>query len=176
MPRAVWQAVWLLLFRPTPKNIHWWRRGLLRVFGARIGRGVYIHPSVKVWAPWNLDVGDFACIGHSVDCYNVAPVKLGKYCTVSQYSYLCAATHDYTKVNMPLVAKAISLGARVWVATDVFIGPGVSIEQGAVIGARSSVYRDVPAWTVAAGNPARSIKARAFDRCIAGSEETNLVR
>lgn len=174
--RAGWQVVWLLLFRPSPRILHRWRRGLLRVFGSRIGMGVYIHPSVRIWAPWNLEMGDFSCLGHSVDCYNVAPVRLGQYCTVSQYSHLCAATHDYTRLNMALVTKPISLGARVWIAADVFVGPGVNVEEGAVIGARSSVYSNVRAWTVVGGNPARFIKARMFEDRTVDTAESVVAR
>ena len=161
--RVLWQFVRLLLFRPSPKPLNQWRRLLLRLFGARIGRGCVIHPSVQIWAPWNLEMGDYACLGPYVDCYSVAKVRLGAFCTVSQYSYLCTATHDYTSPSMPLVATPIQLGARSWVAADVFIGPGVTVGDGAVIGARSSVFRDVEAWAVVAGSPVRFIKRRTLD-------------
>lgn len=158
--RVLWSVVWHLLFRPSPKVFHWWRRGLLRAFGAQIGYGANIHPSVKIWAPWNLEMGDHSCLGPYVDCYNVAPVALGAFCTVSQYSYLCAATHDYRRTSMPLVAKPICLGARSWIAAQVFVGPGVTVGEGTVIGVRSLVLRDVERWVVAAGSPVRVIGPR----------------
>lgn len=160
--RVLWGIAWLGLFRPTPKPLHAWRRFLLRLFGARIGFRAHVYPSVRIQAPWNLDMGDHACLGPYVDCYNVATVRLGELCTVSQYSYLCAATHDYTRASMPLIAKPITLGARAWIAADAFIGPGVTVGEGAVVGARSLVLRDVEPWTVVAGNPARPIKPRAY--------------
>jgi putative colanic acid biosynthesis acetyltransferase WcaF len=160
---VLWQVVWALLFRPSPKVFHGWRRWLLRLFGARIGFGAHIHPSVKIWAPWNLEMSEHSCLGPYVDCYNVAPVSLGPFCTVSQYTYLCAATHDYTRASMPLVARPIQLGARSWIAAQVFIGPGVTVGEGAVIGARSLVLRDVEPWVVAAGSPARVIKTRPYE-------------
>lgn len=168
--RVLWKSVWMVLFRPSPKVMHGWRRWLLRLFGAKLGRGSVVHPSVKVWAPWNLEMGEYACLGPYVDCYNVDRIRLGDFCTVSQYSYLCAATHDYTKDSMPLVTMPITLGKRVWVAADVFVGPGVTVGEGAVVGARSSVYRDVPSWTVVAGNPARVIKKRELAGAKAGPE------
>lgn len=170
--RFIWEVVYLVLFRPTPKYLHGWRMWLLRVFGARIGRGAAVHPSVKIWAPWNLEMGDVACLGPYVDCYNVDRISVGAYCTVSQYSYLCGATHDYTKSTMPLIPMPIHLGNRVWVAADAFIGPGVTVGEGAVVGARSSVYQDVEPWTVVAGNPARFLKRRVLD---AGHEAAKAV-
>lgn len=158
--RALWNIVCLLLYRPTPRPLHAWRCLLLRLFGAKLGRGVHPYPSAKVWAPWNLEMGDHSCLSHDVDCYCVDKITLGAHSTVSQYSFLCTASHDYTDPNMPLVTAPIDIGDRVWITADVFVAPGVSIGDGAVITARSSVFHDIPAWTVAAGNPAKPIKPR----------------
>lgn len=158
--RAVWAIAWCLLYRPTPKLLHCWRRSLLRAFGATIGRGAHPHASVRIWAPWNLEMGDHSCLSHHVDCYCVAHVKIGAHTTVSQYSYLCTATHDIENPAMPLVTAPITLGEGAWITADVFIGPGVTVGDGAVVGARSSVFKDVPPWTVVAGNPAKEIKKR----------------
>jgi putative colanic acid biosynthesis acetyltransferase WcaF len=165
---VAWQIVYFLLFRLSPKPLHAWRRAILRLFGARLGHGSVVHSSVKIWAPWNLEMGEHSCLAPFVDCYNVAKVTLGDYCTVSQYSYLCAATHDYTRLSMPLVPKPIRLGRRVWIAADVFVGPGVTVGDGAVVGARSSVFRDVPSWTVVAGSPAKPLKPRVVTEELAG--------
>jgi putative colanic acid biosynthesis acetyltransferase WcaF len=160
--RAIWGMVWFLLFRPSPRIFHAWRRGLLRLFGAHLGRGAHVYPSVKIWAPWNLTMGNHSCLGSYVDCYNVAPVVIGAFATVSQYSYLCTATYDYNKREMPLIASPITIGDWAWVAADVYVGPGVTIGDGCVVGARSSVHRSLPPWSVAVGNPARPVKARAI--------------
>jgi putative colanic acid biosynthesis acetyltransferase WcaF len=133
---------------------------LLRLFGASLGKGVVVHPSVKIWAPWNLVMDDHSCLGPYVDCYNCAVVTLGRYSVVSQYSFLCTATHDYTLSTLPLLAKPIAIGPHGWICADVFVGPGVSVGEGAVVGARSSVYKNVDPWVVVAGNPARFIKTR----------------
>jgi putative colanic acid biosynthesis acetyltransferase WcaF len=156
--RVLWQVVWLLAFRPSPKSLHGWRRFLLRLFGAQIGAGAHPYPSVRIWAPWNLQMGPHSCLGPEVDCYCVDRVVIGAWATVSQYSFLCAATHDYRDPTMPLVTAPIAVGERAWVAADAFIGPGVTIGKGAVVGARASVFRDVEPWTVVGGNPARIIK------------------
>lgn len=158
--RILWRTVWLLAYRPSPKIFHGWRRLLLRMFGAKIANNAYPHPSVKIWAPWNLEMGPLSCLGPDVDCYCVDRVVVGARATVSQYSFLCTATHDYRDPLMPLVTAPIVIGERAWVAADVFIGPGVTIGEGAVVGARSSVFRNVDPWTVVAGNPARILNNR----------------
>ena len=158
--RAVWAAIWLLLYRPSPSVLHGWRRMLLRLFGAKIGKGACPLSSVRIWAPWNLEMGDHSCLSHQVDCYCVDKVRIGANATVSQYSFLCTASHDYSDPAMQLITAPIIIGAGAWICADVFVGPGVTVHDGAVVGARSSVYNDVPAWTVVAGNPARHVKQR----------------
>lgn len=160
MGRGLWGIVWLMLYRPTPRSFHAWRRMLLRLFGARIGRGAHPYQSARIWAPWNLEMGDHSCLSEWVDCYCVAKIKIGANATVSQYSFLCSASHDYTDSCMPLICGPITIGDRAWVAADAFIGPGTTIGEGSVVGARSTVLRDVQPWTVVIGNPARVLKTR----------------
>ena len=158
--RAVWRAVWLLLCRPTPRPFHIWRCLMARLFGAKLGKDIRLYPSAKIWAPWNLAMGDHSCLGPEVDCYSVDRISIGPYTVVSQYSFLCTASHDYTDPAMPLITAPITLGERVWITADVFIAPGVMIGDGAVVTARSSVFNDIEPWTVSGGNPAQSIKPR----------------
>ncbi|MDR3416934.1 MAG: hypothetical protein P4L83_12175 [Nevskia sp.] len=153
--RALWGLVWLLLYRPSPVPLHGWRRLLLRAFGAKVGAGAHPYPRARVWAPWNLNMADHSCLANDVDCYCVAPVSLGVHATVSQYSYLCTASHDYRDPAMPLVVAPIVIEREAWVAADAFVGPGVKVGTGAVVGARSTVLADVPDWTVVAGSPAQ---------------------
>jgi putative colanic acid biosynthesis acetyltransferase WcaF len=80
--------------------------------------------------------------------------------TVSQYAFLCTATHDYEDPDFSLIMKPIDVGDYAWIGARAFVGPGVSIGEGAVVGATASVYRDVPEWTVVGGNPAKVIKQR----------------
>lgn len=161
LARALWQLVWVLLFRPSPACCCFgWRRFLLRCFGAKIGKGANIYPSTRIRAPWNLTMDDHSCLSFQVDCYCVDKITIGANATVSQYSYLCTASHDISDPGMRLTTAPISIGAGAWVAADVFVGPGVSIGEGAVCAARAVVVKDVEPWTVVGGNPAKPIKKR----------------
>jgi putative colanic acid biosynthesis acetyltransferase WcaF len=163
--RLCWNVVWLFLYRPSPIALHSWRSALLRLFGADVGKGVHPYPSSRVWAPWNLTLRDGACLASGVDCYNVARVELEERAIVSQRTYLCTATHDYTSESFALLAAPISIGRDAWVAAEAFVGPGVRIGEGAVIGARSVVVGPVAPWVVAAGNPAKQLKTRGRTSC-----------
>ena len=158
--RILWSTVWLFLYRPSPRIAHGWRRMLLRLFGAKIGKDAHPYPSAQIWAPWNLEMGNDSCLGDHTDCYSVDKITIGPRSTISQYSFLCTASHDYQDPSLPLITAPITIGAHAWIAADVFVGPGVAIGDGAVVGARSSVFRNIEPWTVVAGNPARVIKKR----------------
>jgi len=156
--RALWGMAWLALFRPSPRPLFWWRRWLLGLFGARLSRKARVYPGARIWAPWNLDMADFATIADGVDVYCVDRVRLGERAIISQYAYLCGASHDFEIESRPLTPAPIEIGARAWVAADVFVGPGVTIGEGCVVGARSSVFGDLPAWHVCVGTPARPVR------------------
>jgi putative colanic acid biosynthesis acetyltransferase WcaF len=158
--RLLWRAVWVLLYRPSPAPLHAWRRALLRMFGATIEADARPYPRARIWAPWNLHMDVASCLADDVDCYSVAAVSLGRHATVSQYSYLCTASHDHNDISMPLVTAPIRIEDEAWVAADVFVGPGVTIGQGAVVGARSTIIADVAAWSVVAGSPPRQLSLR----------------
>lgn len=159
--RIIWSITYWVLFRPFNLNIFRpWRVFLLKLFGAKVGYKANIYASVKIWAPWNLTIGKFSSLGPAVDCYNQGKIIIGNNTVISQKTYLCASTHDFTVSNFPLVVKFINIKDQVWIAADSFIAPGVSIGQGAVVGARSAVFKDVEAWEVVGGNPARFIKKR----------------
>lgn len=160
--RMVWGIVWVCLFRTSPRLAFGWRRFILRLFGATLEKGTRIYPSTRVFYPPNLIMKEDAILGPDVDCYCVAPITLEPSSMVSQYSYLCAATHDYTQLHLPLISKPIVIESRAWVCADVFVGPGVTVGEGAVVGARSTVFKDVPSWKVVVGNPPKVIRDRVF--------------
>ena len=159
--RFFWGICYLLFFRPFDLPVfHKWRNFVLRLFGAKIGAGSVIHASVKIWAPWNLEVGQRTAIGLRVECYNLGRIIIGNKVSISQGAYLCTASHDFTKRENPLITKPIFINDYAWVAADVFVIMGVTIGEGAVVGARAAVFKDVAPWTVVGGNPAKFIKKR----------------
>lgn len=158
LARTVWGVVQATVFRWSPRPLFAWRRFLLSRFGARLDPRARVYPRVKIWAPWNLEMEAFATLADDVDCYCVDRIRIGRRATVSQYSYLCGATHDFEQTSRPLVPMPITIGPRAWIAADVFVGPGVTIGEGTVVGARSSVFTDLPAWKVCVGSPARPIR------------------
>lgn len=162
LARASWNLVWALLFRPSPRPAHAWRAWLLRRFGARIGRGVHVYPDVRIWAPWQLHIDEEAGIGDRATLYNMAPMTIGRRCVVSQGAHLCGGTHDIDSPNFQLVARPIDLDPYVWICAEAFIGPGVHVAEGCVIGARSVLMRSAAEpWTVWSGNPAMPGRRRA---------------
>ncbi len=160
--RFLWGIVWVCLYRPSPRFFHFWRCFLLRLFGAKIGRNVHIYPSSHIWAPWNLTMGDSSCLADQVDCYCVGKIKIGANTTISQYTFLCAASRDYRYSSMPLITLPIIIGDNVWIAADVFVAPGVKISNGAVVTARSNLTSDASPFSIFSGNPAIFVKKRKF--------------
>lgn len=137
-----------------------WRRFLLRMFGAKVASTARIYGTTHIWDPTNLDVAAYVQIGPYATLYTMAPIKLEKYVIVSQGAHLCAGSHDVESPDFQTIAKPILLRERAWVAAEAFVGPGVTVGEGAVLGARSVAFRDLQAWTVYVGNPAAAIKQR----------------
>jgi putative colanic acid biosynthesis acetyltransferase WcaF len=158
--RLAWSTVWLLLASWTPPPLHRWRCFLLRLFGAKIGRMSGVYASARIWSPVNLEMGEATYIGPRVRVYSMAKISFGSYSVVSQGAHLCAGTHDFEDENFQLLARPITVRSRAWIAADAFVGPGVTINEGAILGARGCAFKDLDAWTVYAGNPARPIKKR----------------
>lgn len=159
--RMLWNVVYWILFRPVIGPVFYkWRVFLLRCFGADVDWSAHVYASVRIWAPWNLSMKPNACLASSVDCYNVDRIVIGTSTVVSQKTYLCTASHDITSSLHPLITAPIIVEDQVWIAAEAFIGMGVTISEGAVVGARAAVFKDVAPWTVVGGNPARFIKQR----------------
>jgi putative colanic acid biosynthesis acetyltransferase WcaF len=144
----LWWIVEACLFKPSPQVCYGWRRFLLRMFGAKIGRKVIVRPSVTTTFPWKVSIGDYSWIGDNVVLYSLGPINIGNNVVISQKSYLCGGTHDYKIDNFPIFGEPITIEDECWIATDVFIGPGVKIETGAVVGARYT------------GSPAKPLRKR----------------
>lgn len=137
---------------------------MLRVFGATVGRNTHIYPSSVIYMPWNLIIGDESSIGEWALIYNLGPITIGSKTTISQRVHLCAGTHDYTDPALPLLKPPIVIRDQAWICADAFVGPNITVGEGAVVGARAVVTKDVEPWAIVAGNPARFIKIREMKR------------
>jgi putative colanic acid biosynthesis acetyltransferase WcaF len=156
----LWWIVQSTLFAMSPQFMFSWRSWLLKRFGAKVGKGVLLRPSVRVTYPWRVSIGDYAWIGDDVVLYSLGAIEIGENVVISQRSYICAATHNHEKPSFDIVSKAVKIEDQVWIATDVFVGPGVTIRRGALVGARSSVFSDMPEAMLCLGSPAKPIKPR----------------
>jgi putative colanic acid biosynthesis acetyltransferase WcaF len=162
--RLLWNVVWTGFGAWTPAPLHGWRRLLVRLFGGDIADTAHIYGGVRIWYPPNLTMAAHACLAAGVNCYCMDKIILGEHALVSQSAFLCGGTHDISDPEFQLVIAPIRVGAEAWIAAEAFVGPGVTVGEGAVLAARSVSVRDLDPWTVYAGNPARPIKHRVFSR------------
>ncbi len=158
--RALWGLCQLPFARWTPKQFSPLRVALLKLFGAKLAANVEIGAGVRVWIPWNLTMGEYSSIGFEAEVFNFAPVIIGQHVVISQYNYIVTSTHDHTHPYFPMISKPIQIGSQAWVAAGCVLSPGVTIGEGAVIGARSVVTRSMPAWMVCSGSPCRPLTER----------------
>jgi putative colanic acid biosynthesis acetyltransferase WcaF len=158
--RLAWNLAWLLFYRPSPRPLHAWRSLLLRLFGAQMGPACHFYPASRIWSPRKLRCADRVTAGDGAEIYNPSLITLGSHAIVSQNAYLCGATHDYEDPAFPLYSMPITLGAYSWVAARACVSPGVTLGEGAILGLASVATRDLEAWSIYAGNPARKIKDR----------------
>jgi putative colanic acid biosynthesis acetyltransferase WcaF len=160
--RLMWELVVIIFFKFSPRPLFFWRRFLLRLFGAKVGKGVHVYPKAKIWAPWNIILADQSCLANGAILYSQDKISIGYRSVISQGAHLVAGTHDYTQPEFPLITKPIFIKSYVWIAAEAFIHPGITIDEGCVIGARSVVSKDMPAWTVCSGHPCKPLKERNF--------------
>ncbi len=149
----LWWIIEGIAFPLTPHTFSGFRCWLLTLFGAKIGKGVVIRSSVRILYPWKVEIGDYSWLGDDVYLYSLDNIIIGSHCVISQKSYLCTGSHNLNDQNFGLVIKPINIGNGVWVAADCFIAPGVNIGANSIIGARSSVFKDIPHEKLAWGNP-----------------------
>ena len=156
----IWWLVQAIAFPISPHSFHAIRIGLLRLFGAKIGRGVVIRPTARITYPWKLEIGDYSWIGDDVVLYSLDHIRIGQHCVISQKCYLCTGSHDFQDPTFNLQIAPIELGNGVWLATDSFVGAGVKIGSNTVVGARSSVFNHLPAGQICFGTPCKPHRPR----------------
>jgi putative colanic acid biosynthesis acetyltransferase WcaF len=158
--RAVWRLIWLTVWRVCWHRIYFLRPFILKCFGAKVSFKSMFFGSTWIEFPWKFTCSEYSAIGPRVHIYNLGHISIGDNTVISQDAYLCAGTHKYSDPKMPLLKETIDIGASVWICAGAFIGPGVTVGEGAIVGARGVAMNDVPSWTIVAGNPARTIKKR----------------
>jgi len=158
--RLLWSMVEATLFRYSFHTMSGWRSFLLRMFGAKVGKRCIIRRTVRVYYPWQVEIGDLVVIGDAANIYCLGKITIGDGAMISQEAYLCAGTHDYTDPALPLVTMPITIGKEAWICARAFVGPGVTVGDGAVLAACGVAVKDLPPWTIWGGNPAKLIKAR----------------
>lgn len=156
----LWWLVQSTIFKASPQFAYKFRASVLRLFGAQIGVNTVIRPTAKFTYPWKVKIGDYSWIGDDVVIYSLGEIEIGHHTVISQKSYICAGDHDYTACNFPIRGPSIKIGSECWIATDTFVAPGVSIGDKTVVGARSSVFIDLPSSSICLGSPCKVIKKR----------------
>lgn len=156
----LWWIVEAVLFSTSPQFMYGWRRFLLRCFGAKIGHKVIIRSSVHTQFPWKVNIGDYSWIGDKVVLYSLGKITIGQHVVISQECYLCTGSHDYKTPGFSIYSEPICIEDECWLATDVYVAPGIHIGRGTVVGARSSVFKSLPACKVCIGSPAVPVKDR----------------
>lgn len=158
--RQIWNIVCPLFFRYSPRLLYSWRNLVLSIMGAKIGKNVQIYPSAIITYPWLLEIGDGSVIAWNVRIYNLGVIKIGQNTIISQHAHLCGGTHDTSKPGFILQRTGLMIGNNVWIASDAFIGPRVTVGDNSIVAARSVVTKDVEPFTIVGGNPASVIKRR----------------
>jgi putative colanic acid biosynthesis acetyltransferase WcaF len=159
------ECLWIIsqamfLSSPIPGSIQ--RRWILRAFGARIGKNVVLKAGIKVKFPWKLEVGDFSWIGEGVWIDNLAAVRIGRNCCISQGAYLCTGSHDWSRPTFDLITREIIVEDGAWVAARTSVGLGVTVGEGTVLCLGSVATRSLLPWSIYRGNPAECVKGRSI--------------
>jgi len=158
--RVLWNIVYAVLYRLSPRPFHAWRAMLLRLFGAKLGPACHFYPRARVWAPWNLICEERVSVADDAELYNPSPLYMGSHCIVSQGAYICGATHEYNNPEFRLVHFPTRLGPYSWVCARATVNPGVNLGAGAILALGSVATRDLEPFGIYAGIPARKIRQR----------------
>jgi putative colanic acid biosynthesis acetyltransferase WcaF len=155
----LWDLAWPLFCVWTPKPFNAWRLLWLRMFGCRIYGKPFVHQRARIQIPWHLTLHDQASVGDRANLYSLSEIELGPQSVIAQEAYLCTGTHDFDDPKKSLVTARITIGQDVFVGARAFVMPGISIGDGAMVGACSLVTRDVEERTVVVGSPARFLRS-----------------
>lgn len=160
LKRVLWYLVNLALLQNRWLPLSALKVAALRVFGARIGKGVIIKPGINVKYPWLLSIGDYSWIGEGVWIDNLAEVHIGAHCCLSQGAFLLCGNHDYSRSSFDLMVGKIHLEDGAWIGAKAIVGPNVTVGSHAVLSVQSVASSDLEAFGIYRGNPAQKVKER----------------
>lgn len=161
--RILWMTTGQLLLNlpiPIPSSV---KRGILRLFGAKIGKGVVLKPNINIKYPWFLEIGDFSWIGEKVWIDNLTYVNIGANCCLSQGAYILTGNHNFTKKTFDLIVKPVTIKEGVWIGAKAVVGPGVTCHSHSILTVSSFTSKDLEEFGVYQGNPAIKIKTRTIN-------------
>lgn len=149
-----------LFIRPTPRHLFKWRNFIYRLFGAKIGKGVRISSSAKLYYPWNIKIGNYCWIGDNCNLYSIDIIEIGNNVALAHNIFVSTASHDTNSLTFETIRKPVKICDEVWIAGNAFISMGVTISKGAVIGACAVVTKDMPEGYICLGFPAKPVRLR----------------
>ncbi|QLQ65040.1 MULTISPECIES: WcaF family extracellular polysaccharide biosynthesis acetyltransferase [Providencia] len=161
--RLLWLFLSLIFFEnslPFPTKF---KVIILKLFGSKISKNIVIKPNVKIKYPWNLEIGAYSWIGEYVWIDNLAHVKIGSNCCISQGAYLLTGNHDYKKSTFDLIIKNIEIKEGAWVGAKAIVCPGVTINKYAILSVGSVANADLTENYIYQGNPAILKKVRVLE-------------
>lgn len=161
--RAVWYVVNVLCFKNALFGSSALKASLLRLFGAKVGKGVVIKPCVNIKYPWKLRIGNHVWLGENVWIDNLDEVVLEDHVCLSQGAMLLCGNHDYKKSSFDLIVKPIIVKQGGWVGAQTVVCPGVTVGSHAMLAVGSIATKDLDAYSIYQGNPAQKVKDRVID-------------
>lgn len=164
LKRAAWFVMNVLFFNNSMALLNGFKIFLLRVFGANVGKGVVIKPSVNIKYPWKLTIGDYCWIGEDVWIDNLTTVTIGSNCCLSQGAMLLTGNHDFSKETFDLQVKPITLEDGVWIGAKSVVCPGIYCESHTVLAVSSVATTRLIAFNIYQGNPAAAVKIRSLNQ------------
>ena len=153
----MWKSVGRHLLAWTFHNWYGIRRAILRAFGAKLTNTSLVRPTCVITHPWNLEMGKGSAIGDFALVDSSERVMIGDFCTVSQHARVLTTME---RAHGGPLRGAITIETDGWVATQAMVFPGVTVREGAILGARGTARESLAPWTTFGGDPLRAIGPR----------------
>jgi putative colanic acid biosynthesis acetyltransferase WcaF len=158
--RMLWMLVSRLLFNTWVPYPSTFKAIILRLFGAKVGKGLVIRTHVRIKQPWRLSIGDHVWIGESVWIDNLVQVAIASNVCLSQGAFLLTGNHNYKQTSFDLITGTITLKEGVWIGAKSIVGPGVICHSHSVLAAGSCTFKNLDAYSINQGNPCEILRKR----------------